>query len=435
MSELRILYGIPALSGLAVAFVLLGPGARRPLEAARVYGLPVVGSTRFAVRVESVGRYADLERPIGGPIQLEWSHAGQVLGATAATAGPDGWVELAGEFASPFPSEARLVLGRADKVLGDGFVVGRAPLQVRPSRWCEATGNHGRFELCVPRGIAVPELPEQVQLTWRTIGSQAPPKAVLEFTASGGEVQKLRMSGGPSCDASGCTESWTFNVIARAPTVSLDVELRAGDEHVTYHGELPLQAGGIWLVPPVFREPQLTVRSATPRRTAYLSLLSKSGRIWGGFLPLTDEPHGFASGTLATSGIPAFSDSALTLVIASDPSEPVDYVVAWPLALDERVEVLPATRLLDGMPQAIEREEQRMKAIRLPVSGLILVSAVAVVALLVRRIAREKRRLQAHLSERGAPPAIGHSRWGLALASLALLAVAFAALALVTAFG
>lgn len=435
MSELRILYGLPALSGIAIAFVLLGPGARRHVEAARAYGVPVVGATRFAVRVESVRRYAELEEPFGGPVELEWTHGATVIGAAAATAGGDGWVELAGELSAPLPTDSRLTLRRSGSVLGEGDVLAVASLAVQPSRSCESTGNTGKLQICVLRGVAVPESPEQVQVTWSSRGGEGHSKATLEFSASGGDVQKLRMSPGPVCDANGCSENWIYTVVARAPAVALDVELRAAAEHVTYHGDLPLQPGGIWLDPASRREARLMLRSATPRSAAYLSLLGEKGRLWGGVVPLASEPNGFSGGTLPVSALPAFAEGPLTLILASDPSEPKSYVVAWPLGSGERVATVTSMRLVDGVPGAIEREEKRARAIRRPVALLILVGAITVLATLARRVAREKRRLQAHLAGRGESLAIADPRWGLVLGVLAALACAFAALALVAAYG
>jgi hypothetical protein len=436
MHENRVLYGLPTLSGLAIAFVLLGPGARRSVEAARVYGVPVVGAVRYAVRVETVRRFGDLEAPQGGAVELVWNAGGDALGVTAANANGDGWTELAGEFSSPLPETAELVVRRGSTMLAQGTVRARPRLATVPSRRCESSRSEdGTLEVCVLRGVAVPESPEQVTVTWKTAAGADQTRAALELTATGGELQKLRSSPGAVCDARGCVETFIYSLVARAPTVSLDAELRRGARRVSYHGELPLQLGGIWLDPASRRDGRVTLRSAGPHDVAYVSLLTEGGRSWGGIVPLSAEPNGFSRATFATPSFPAFADPSATLVVSSDPTEPPGRVVAWPMGSNERVDAVPVALLVDGIPFAVAREEQRRTAIRLPVAGVVGMSALALLAVFVRRVTSARHRLEAHLASQGQSRALSDRRWGLVPLVLAALAVAFAALALVAAYG
>jgi len=429
--ERAILFGLPALAGVAVAFAVAGPGARRPVEFARVRGVVVAGASRVALRVEALRRYEELEAPAAGPVELECASEERVV-VVKGEARSDGFVELAFTLERPLASTARLTIRRNGKVLARGEVRGRAALEEIDARRCETFGEAAEFEVCVPRGLAVPELPEQVTVTRRKRAEDAS-TANVTLEAAGAEVAKLHAPGSPLCSGGTCTESWAFSVTARAPAVPLDLEARVGGAVVAHHGDLPIQSGGLWLDPSWRSRGAILIRSSTPRTVAYASLVSREGRVWGGLIPLRERPNGGAEGALSIEEVPSLDAGPMTLVLASDPQEPAGRAVSWPLGPGRRVDAPPLATLLDGTSEAVAREESRMRAVRTPVVGATLVSAIAVLVTLVARARRAREALALHLAGRGVRPEGASSPLGLGLAVLAALAVAFAVLAVVAA--
>lgn len=433
--ERGILYGLPVLSGLALTFAVAGPGAPRAVEAARVRGLVVEGGARLALRIETVRRFGELEEPTAGALDLEWSELRGPSGTTHGDSDADGFAELVVDVGRPVRTPVTLSLRRAGHVLARGEVAPRPVLTVSDARRCEMTEGEPSLEVCVPRGVAVPEFPEQVVVTRRSRAGEEAVRARLSIDAPGAEVTRLRESSGPACDAGGCRESWVVAVSARAPAVPLEIEARAGASIVSYHGDLPLQPGGMWLDPAWRTADALRLRSATPRRMAYGSLVSPTGRIWGGAIPLKEGSGGVSEGAVPLESLPKLDGEPLTFVVSSDPAEPRGRSVAWPLGPQGRVEVLPPTLLLDGVPAALEAEHARTRQVRWPVAGVIVASALAVVTILVARARRAREALRRHLVEAGAPVSDMTLPLGIGLGILAALALAFGVLAVFAARG
>jgi hypothetical protein len=431
--ERAILFGLPALCGLAIAFVLYGPGAERVVTAARVYGVPVVGATRFAFRLEVVDHYRGLLQPSAGELFLEVRHQGRKLGDWGGVSDADGFADAVGELDESLPFDASIELVRRGRTILGAAMVALPALELEQTARCETGVGTVALRLCLRRGVAVPELPERVDVDIEVARRDGALEAELDPRATGGDLGEVEGPSVPRCDQERCLVRYWFQVTARAPTLALDLVARVGEQGGEYHGELPLQPGGIWL-DPARSGRTLTLRSATPKPAAYLSLLATTGRVWGAAVALTSDEHGFGRGSVE---LPApFEGEPLTLMVSSEPTEPESRTVAWPLSPSElRPRPVRLQRLVDGVPRAIALEQRRMRASRWPVVGVILASAVAVLLQLLVRVRRSRQDLRQHLERRGGAQEVAEVPLGLPIVVAAALALAFAILAAVAAYG
>ena len=100
--------------------------------------------------------------------------------------------------------------------------------------------------------------------------------------------------------------------------------------------------------------------------------------------------------------LPSLPTAPVTAVVSSDDNEQPQSSVGWPL--DPAKGVVPPTRLgqlLDGMPKAIAREEDRRKRVRWPALGLVLATGIFELLLLWRRNKLSRAELEAHIAKVG----------------------------------
>ena len=430
MLERTILFGVPTLAGLAVGFVLLGPGARRVVEGARVFGLPVEGAAVGALRIALVRRLGELEVPTGGRVEVEWSRAGEVFARSVATVDADGWADVTLRFDTPFPQSAHLTVRRGATVLATGDAEAHPSPRLVDASVCE---SNGPLTLCVPRGIAVPEFPERVSVTMRG-GNELESGTLIELDAAGGRVTRPSNRGGHRCERGECVVTANFDVVALAPSVPLDVHATDASKSRLY-AELPLRAGGLWLEPSDEPGRALVIRSATLKGVVYASFITAEGRSWGGAVRMQELPDGTATGRVDLPSPQAAAAQGATLVISSDAEEPKEHSVAWPVSNGQRREPALVERILDGVPAALNREEARIRAVRWPTAGAIATSSVAVLLTLSLRIRRMRERFERHLAGAGSDVPIPPMRLGLTIGVLVLVALALLVLAVVAAYG
>src|SRR5262249_25833505 len=134
------------------------------------------------------------------------------------------------------------------------------------------------------------------------------------------------------------------------------------------------------------------------RPSAYASVLSQEGRVWGAVVPLKADDKGFSSGTLALpSEVVA---SAVGVTLAGDPEERGSGTVTWPLEGPLGVErASRIEQIVDGVPLAERLEKKRAGMARLVSVGVAFVAAVFEAALLVLYSRASQAKLAAHLAE------------------------------------
>jgi hypothetical protein len=249
------------------------------------------------------------------------------------------------------------------------------------------------------RGVAVPSFPEPLRLEVTTPVAEgddpgpAPEAPTVSIEARGASVSALRTPEQRRLPGSGWLHRWNLTVEVKALTAELAVVAET-TEHLRgrWEGRLAVAPGGLWLAPADAASGQLEVRSATPRRFAFLSLLGASGRLWGASLRLHADESGYARAQLP---LPPTLDEPRVAVLSSDPTESDGATVAWPLVADSppltpvRLQVL-----VDGMPATIDADRARATAARRPAYGLILAAGAFEVLFLLYRNRRTRNQLR-----------------------------------------
>ncbi len=437
MLERLVLYGLPALSGLALAFVVAGPGRADTVVAARVYGLMCKDAEAVALRVELAEQFHGLVAPRDGEVAVELRTGpggdARVLGSFAGATVTGGAVEAALTLSEPLPAGAFVEVRHEGRTVAAREIGVHLPLATAKAPEHEGSPGDVAIRVRLPRGVAVPEHPERLEaLIESPLDAHGEPPR-LEVKSVGADVSEPERAEAPTCRNGRCSSLWTLDVTARAPTAELTFEAAAAGKTRTVTVAMPLAQGGLWLRPDARETGRIELFAASPKPFAYVSLLSRRGRIFGAIVPLAVTEDGRASGSIA---LPPPVPEPLTLVVASEPTERSG-AVAWPLEpLGERVVPGPLELLIDGMPDAIVAEDARQRRARLPVVVAIVATAAAVLLTLHRRQRRARVELEQRLMHAGAAPnLVAASRLGaFAAAVMTVLAVAFAVLAMVAAF-
>jgi len=391
------LYGIPVLAGVTTAVVLLGAGAERPAAGARVRGLLVAGARRWALRLETKQHHSKTYRPLKlEGLRTELRAGGELLGAWQGSTDGQGLAEAQGELAAPLPGRVELLVTHRGAVLARSPAAplpALEPVAIPPLPAIRTQG--APLEVALDRGQAVPPFPEQLTVTLIT-----PREATghrLELRATGADVIRIGQPAALPCEPPSrlCRHRWRATIAPRAHLVELTVAATAtGSVAGRWEGEIPVAAGRLWLDPQAAAAGQLRLQSPSPKERAYVSLLGRQGRLWGAVVPLQTDARGIASGG---AKLPAIA-GPLAVVLSSEPEEPPDVTVSWPLRPTEGLVAGPELQpLADGLPQAIAAETQRVRRARIPAIALVIAAGIFELLYLWRRSRISRARLQDHL--------------------------------------
>lgn len=420
------LYGVPVVAGLITGAVLLGSASERPAFGSRVYTYVAPGATQLALRVHTRqhvrGSYADFAAPLTVTVSSRGEAVGRAEAEGAAIA--DVVVPLSRPADGPLDV---LVEARGVELARTTIDLAEPLTAVEPSERSREQ-NGARVSVSLDRGFAVPELPERL-----VISAQTPPGAPpeLELKATGADIGKPAAPE-TTCTADGCDHRWGVVITPRAPAAELDVALsRDGTELVAWSGPIDVVPGRMWIDPN--HDGELRIRSAVPRDEAYVSLLSPTGRFWGGRVALSTDDGGASRGAVALPELPKGSVVAL---VSGEPNEPETSSAPWPL----RGEPLAGGRVQlvgDGMPVALRAEKERRQSARRPAYALIVAAGIFELFYLFWRTRRSRRRLEVHLAQHTGGEVTAAQSFPLtALVLLSgALALAFAILATLSAFG
>ncbi len=395
---------MPARAGLVVILVLLGPGTERLVLGARAYGVACRGATRFGMRVRALGHYNGVYQPLGDKtLRLHIVQGGTVIGSWRGRVNENGLADANGELTRPLDSTAMMHISTDSGLLAQGpFDVG-APLGLMPPIPPAINTGEPRIEVHIPRGFAVPEFPEAVVISVLASDEDGPAEkkdaAKPKISLIGGELLRVEGPRTSSCQSAPCPTEWTAWVKAQAPAVQLTVEAKGASGSSRWHGTLAIQPGRMWIAPDALSKGRLKIGAAIPKRVAYLSLLSPKGRFWGAKVAMKPNLQGYSYGSVK---LPSLPTAPVTAVVSSDDNEQPQSSVGWPL--DPAKGVVPPTRLgqlLDGMPKAIAREEDRRKRVRWPALGLVLATGIFELLLLWRRNKLSRAELEAHIAKVG----------------------------------
>lgn len=394
--------GVPALAVGVTALVLLGPGRARPVVGARLWGVPVETTGALALRVETAQRYLGLD-DIVAVEDLTFDLPGKASRPWTGATGADGIAEIEVELAEELSSSVPVRLRRGREVLIEAELDLVPPSFDAPTPAIAGGATSGDIEIQVdvPRGHVVSPFPGELRVTTRREGE--PVRATVALSAPGATVSPPKAV----TDEQGVAR---FEVEAVALTLDLEVEASdvtgRPDARGRWQGKVPIDHGAVFLEPATLIAPgeadgtfpggevTLRFRSARSEGIVYASIVSDRGRLRGLSVPLT-ERGGFGVAEVSVS-LPR--SRWLNVVTATDPFEQADSTVAWPLFPREGVTAAPRLALLvDGMPQAEQRELARAWAAKR--SAVIVVAAAALleVLLLIHRSRLAQRTLQEHL--------------------------------------
>lgn len=400
-----VLYGVPILTVLVVAFALLVPAAPRAVVGARVYGGPTEGATRLAWRVEAVEVRGRVESPALAFAELQL-RARLPDGGVATWQGAfdrDGSRELLLSRAGPrLGAPVEVELSAEGKLLGRGRVELDAAAWSREAIWRGGFGgqaSRGSLQLRVApaRGaFAVPFADEVLVLVLDADGR--PAVADLAFS---GEALEFPTGTRTRSNALGRAR---LRLRPTSHIAVLTVEARSETGTTgTWYGNLPVMQGALHAVGD---ERAAMIVSPVARERAYYALITESERLEGGTVELGAEPTGEAKGRVT---LREPWRSGTWLVVSSEKGLAAPSAVGWPptaaceqwtqgeTAEPSRSLTVRDQPLLDGVTGQVLDEEQRQVRVR-RVTALFVVAALSLVlALVVHRVRHAQRGLEGHL--------------------------------------
>lgn len=393
---------VPALATAIVGFAMLGPGAARPVVAARLLGGPLApGSQRVSFRAAVVERMRGIDGPVAHfDVRAEAAATNGARGEARLPSGPDGTVEIA------IPLD-RAASGSIDVRLTDasGRLLVEGALPSSPAGW----GPGEPFPSAL-RGNASGDLSIRVAATRGVLAAPFREAMLVEVRDHDAPVVAARVSlsapGATLDDGDAVPRGETLVVTTGADgrarfglaPLAHDLELSIDASHAglsgRWSGILPVVPGALWLEPSRRDTTVRRVLSPVPRDAAYLTVASDVARLFGATIALHPDGRGFAVGTIDWAPIASIAGDAhpLWATLASDPRGGGAGTVGWPVALDgdpfavtsRAVHDVP---LLDGIPRAEKLEASRRGRARL-LAFVALAAAALLEGLLLVRAAR-----------------------------------------------
>lgn len=413
---------LPPVAVLVAAVVFLGPGKKHAAVSARVRGAVAIGASTLALRIEGVRSDAsiedaaaldelDVEAIVDGLDGLD----GARVVATTPRSGKSGVVEARLDLPAPARGAIPLrVLSHATgKLVAKGTIEPSSPKPIFVTIGTAQGRSKGDLPIRVDveRGVLAASFPETIVISVGDGGSIDVGRdsayagrsivADVEASITGGSLaerggaQPNELDGKSAItlktDAHGRA---TIRVMPLAHQSELSIQARAGDRKGTWEGTLPVVPGAIWAH---VNDDDVTLISPSPRSEAYVSVWDGSSRVDGAVVPLAKDDRGFFRGSFRPSRAKAQAFAVMN--VASDPFERGPATVAWPLVpASGAAPPLRLTLLVDGVPDAVEREKARAYAAR-RAGALWLAAAALVEVMLVLAASRaSQQKLEGHFA-------------------------------------
>lgn len=428
--ERAAIVGVPILAGAVTAAVILGPGRARPVDGVRIRALVAEGAAATSLEVTTIRHEAGQRRPIaldGLIVALDGaSGSARWEGATDARGHADANLVL------PGPAKGDLAVRVSGPLAAEGRLALRPPLApvAAPPTFVE---GEPRLSVWLPRGFAVPEMPETLVVTAATGAREPTPHLAVQ--AEGAEIAAPEAPES-TCD-DGCVHTWRLRVVATANAAQVTATVTIGADTTRWEGTLPLAPGRLWLDPDGETRGWRIV-APHPIDVAHVALLGPGGRLWATAVAMHVDDRGFATGTVEPPQPSPPGPGPRAVALASDlDADPA----RWPLPPYGAGHLPPAGRpevVVDTLPEAIAAEAARAERTRRPAYALILAASLFELVFLAHRARRSSRRLQRHLDEYlpqgvAARLEIRSPLWWLSVFTFALV-LAFVALAGLAAF-
>lgn len=294
-----------------------------------------------------------------------------------------------------------------------------------------------QVDVALLRSFLASSFPERALVRVHRHG-QAAASASLAIESEGVEIQPVHTI---LTDEDG--RAWiSIRPMFPAPALVIEAQTASG-ESGRFDGVLPVRTGALWVEPKARKDGRLVIASPVRHHRAYVTLFTEHARLLGARVPLEDDGHGGAKGSVV---LPALPNEPVWAMVSPDPQgtggEPE--TLAWPiLRHGDRSPTAAAhvsTALLaDGMPRALAASRGRSHAGRLRALLILAAAAIFEAGLLGVRARHARKELEGVLSrhaeadEAVTRALLGGSRfWVRMLVAVALVAVAFSAMAFVT---
>lgn len=380
----------PLVTVALVGVLVLGAGAPRSIQAARVWGGPTDGIPRWSGWVEA-GSGEDGASPLSGlRVDVEARPLGGAPLARTVVLDAEGQAEIAFDFPGGAPGQVEI------RVLQGGGELARGPLALGVQRWLERAGRRGgvlpvtsrgrvKLRAAPSRGAFAVPFASPLWIQAERGGSPAA-EVRLHVSAGGAQVALADLT----TDSRGVART-ELQPQEHAVTLSIRAaEPGAGE----LTASIPVIPGALFAER---RKERVWIASPVEREEAFVTFVSERGRWSSVRLPLQRNGRGGSEASLPMpKELPAES-----WAVVSSTRVPTAARVGWPLFdSDEPLVTLDAADvlLLDGFPAARARERQRQRRVMVWALAAGLAGAVVTVLSLLWSARRQRRWLDAHLS-------------------------------------
>ncbi len=378
MLRRHLLAVIPAAATAIVAFVLLGPGQARAVRAARVLAASgEQASFRLSVVSRDEGRddpasFEDVALFVDGESAPRWH--GRLEAGVAEVV-----------LERPLEAGSEISIRAGEETLAHGQPTQPVASVAKRGHARAATFESDKLTLAIEvnRGALVPPFSERVRVTLLDAGVPAT-QAAIAFTSVSAEPAQGKLVPNEKGEV-------TIDLVALAQPVLLSVEAKVGERTVAGEAMLPVSMSGIYLAPDP-KDGALEIVSPGPRKVAFVSLYDERGRQTGGVVPLSVDEKGFARGSIRLEP----QRETVAIVVSGEPTEKGPSTVAWPPpGASGAVEAPRLELVLDGMGDAVAREQKRIGRVRTLAIVALSLSAAFEIALLLWAGQRERKSLAA----------------------------------------
>lgn len=386
-------YVVPTLAVTITAAVLLGPGTTRKAAFVRIYGTPLTGMTRLALRVEGAERLygvdglAQFEN-----LQVEARDGDQDLEARTVSLGEDGIGEVLLESSKPLVGPVELHVRRGKTELAGAIVQLRPPpdkpRQLTPFEVPGRDVGNYRIRVSVPKGAVVADKSNELQLQVTVAEHVSPSQNMFPARIFARAPGATLVADDVRTDENGAA---TLMINPYVHHVELTLHVGASTSNDTWEGTLPIVPGATSLT----TNPGVLIFSPpAARKYVYVSLARDTGRLFGAVL--REENSTFL---LPNKLVPEDILRAATQVIVSgDPQEQGVGTIAWPLQTGATVFAAPTIELLaDGGHAAEVRERDRALRVRKLALLVVITTAIFEVLFMILKSRQSQRRFERNL--------------------------------------
>jgi hypothetical protein len=370
----------PSIAMAVVGFAMFGPGAVRSFDGAQVWGGPTEGARRLSWRVLGVERFRGIDstKDLGAVVVRATTEAGAESTARCRTR-RDGTCDVELAFENDVRGAVHVeITAQVGTSLASGNVIrDRASWDAgppHPTRVVGASRGDLAIEVRARRGAFAAPFRDELVVTVER-GASTVPGAEVTLHADGADVSDASGASVTGAVHASPRGEATFTLVPRTHLVDLGIEAASLGLGGTWNGTLPVIPGAVWLDPAALESRRIRVVSPVPRELVYATLSSRSLRLWGGVIPVSPDPTGYASGEI---GWPLDQPlrEPLWLTLSSDPRALGAGTIGWPVAHDQGELRFRDWMLLDGMPDAERRDAARRGRARVLAAAALGAAAV-----------------------------------------------------------